>query len=366
MIYLDNAADAPIKPLVAAAVCSWMERTGNPGSIHSAGRNAALAIQHAREQTAGLFHCAPENVIFTSGGAEGNNTVVSSFRNVAYSEAEHSSVIHACVGHDREFYPVPLAENHTVDLVKLSELLARHVIHLVCVMAVNNETGVENDIRRVADLCHANNAFLLTDCVQAVGAMELDMERLGCDFATISGHKFGGPKGVGAIYVRRPDTLNALIYGGSAQEFGLRGGTENVPGIVGLGAACTLVRVVDRREDLFQAFLAPLRQALGEDHGIRVNGVGAKILNIGIRGVNAETLLYALDLCGVCVSTGSACNSVEVVPSHVLKAIGLSDEEASESIRISVSDKTTADELREAARITADNVRFLREQGLMI
>lgn len=371
MIYLDNAADAPVLPSVAALIRGWTERTGNPGSIHQAGREAARAINEAREKVAGLFGCGPECIVFTSGGAEGNSMVIhgvishsSGGGAAAYSAADHDSVIKACGAYGHRAYAIPVRYDSTVGLTDLSEFLARHGdIDLVSIMAVNNETGAVNDIEKIAKLCHANGVLLHTDCVQAVGSIPLDVEKMGCDFAVISGHKFGGPKGVGAVYVRDKSKMSPLIYGGYAQEFGFRGGTENVPGIIGLGEACSLVSVSDRRALLLGDFFHILRTELGERHGLHINGLGAKIMNIQIDGIIAETLLYLLDIRGVCVSAGSACTSTSASPSHVLTSMGLSDEQVSSSIRVSVSSMTTEQELQQAAKITAECVKLLRSQN---
>lgn len=385
MIYLDNAASTMVPFDVLETMLPYItESYGNAGAVYSVGRQSRYAIDKARAQVATLFGCKPDQVLFTSGGSEANSMV---FRGVIdylrgtgqthilVSAVEHDSAIKAArsligEGFDVEFVPV-------TDHGEVSANALRHKIKektgLVSVMYVNNETGAANPVDDIGEICEKYGILFHTDCVQAAGTHEINVAKIGCDFATISAHKIHGPKGVGALYVRDPNKLTPLIYGGAEQEYGLRGGTENVPGIVAMGKACEtcylglhddMIRVSIFRQRFYTELLNELAEC-GLNDLLKVNGppviVPGKILNICVKGVDAETLLLMLDSRGVCVSAGSACRSHEAEPSHVLTAMGLSNEDARSSIRISFSKLNTTDEVIEAARIFADCISVLLE-----
>ena len=240
-------------------------------------------------------------------------------------------------------------------------------IGLVSVMYANNITGAINNVEKLASIAHNKGAMFHTDCVQAAGFNELDVKKIGCDFLSLSGHKIHAPKGVGALYVKDRSKLSPLISGGSAQEFGLRGGTENVAGIVGFGKACEIANKNGRQTrdtigKCCSTFVANLVYVF-EKYGIRelleFNSIANKIVNFRVSGIDAQTLLLLLDTKGVCVSAGSACQSRESKPNKTLLAIGLSDEEARQSIRVSFSGYNTADEVRMAAHIIAGCVNSI-------
>lgn len=356
---------------------------GNPGNIHKLGRAAADAVASAREQVADFLHASPEQIIFTSGGSEANNLAIRTYRKsgsglVAASAIEHDSVRNTLSAIRQErglrvsyIYP---DQNGviTADAVK-SE--AGWETALVSVMYVNNETGAVNEVPEIGTICRARGTLFHTDCVQAAGTLDLDVDKLNCDLLSISSHKLHGPKGVGALYVRDRSLISPLIYGGADQEFGLRGGTENVAGIVGFGEACRLAKL-NLKENaahistLRQLFWQKLRERLDE-HGLsgicHINGPSiiqpGKILNLRFDGVDAETLVVWMDARDVCISAGSACRSHEQEPSHVLTAMGLTAEEAMQSVRVSFSDTNTVDETLRAAEIMADCAMDLKEIG---
>lgn len=384
MIYLDNAATTQIDPIVLEAMLPYLrEEYGNAGALYSIGRRAKDAVENARSQVARFINCKPEQIIFTSSGSEGNNLVMmgvaeylkkNNKKGIAVSEIEHDSVIKSaeasCIKHEFDCLFLPVTRDGFVEIDTIKNVVRDDRFGMASVMYVNNETGVINPVSEIADECHKNGVLFHTDCVQAAGGERIDVEKIGCDFLTISSHKIHGPKGVGAIYVRDINTISPIIYGGSEQEFGLRGGTENVAGIVGFGKACEAAsRYIDDDLDgmmikssrFYEKLLYELSQ-YGQP-GIHINGgkyVSGKTTNIRIDGVDAQTLLLMLDASGICISTGSACRSREIVPSRVLMAMGLTEEEARSSVRVSVSRMTTVNDIDVAARTMAKCILKLR------
>lgn len=378
MIYLDNAATTKMDMKVFEAMLPWLfDRYGNPGSLHPLGREAAEAVEYARSCVARVFSCEKDHIIFTAGGSEGNNLVIKGLvpymkRNgrskILISAIEHDSVIHAvedvCVKHGFYYERIPVKSDGILDFDKFSELLSDDV-GLVSVMTVNNELGNLVWSENVAEECHKRGILFHSDCVQAVYDYSLSCKDTSApDFMTISSHKIHGPKGVGAVYAKKKDQLSAIISGGHDQEFGLRGGTENVAGIVGFGKACSLVMdgTEERDPDVYgQIFLDEITSRLGEDAFVKNGSSEAgKTINIRFVGVDAQTLVLAAGSHGVCVSAGSACRSNETEASHVLKAIGLSDDEARECVRISFSRKNNEFEVREGARVLCECIEQLK------
>lgn len=394
MIYLDNSATTPIHPEVLKAMMPYLKGGyGNAGAVYRIGRESAKAIQKAREQVAQLFNASADQIVFTSGGSEGNNMVFSygmrcmleerGKKHVVISQIEHDSVYEAATHMFKpsgkadikdDFYTqfIHIKSDGTVDVKHLEALLDEdESIGLVSVMYVNNETGAVNPINHIGEICRERGIIFHTDCVQAAGCHTIDTNTIGCDFATISGHKIHAPKGVGAIYIKDKTLARSLIYGGANQEFGLRGGTENVAGIVGLGKACDLIcsdfgtqRVtVSLLKRLFYGnMISYLKEAHLEDK-IHVNGASVgdvgKTLNLRVENIDSETLLLMLDAKGVCISAGSACHSHKSEPSRVLTAMGLSDDEARDSVRISFSSTNTPVEVEEAAAIFSSCIEAL-------
>jgi len=385
MIYLDNASTTRIDPKVLECMIPYMtEEYGNPGTLYKLGRDAKEAVEKARAQVAEFVGASrPDQIIFTSGGTEANNTVFSSLldflrksekTHVITASNEHDSVINSVrnlsIKHDFDVSFLPVHKNGHVEAGNLESMI-RPDTGLVSVMYMNNETGAENPIEEIGAICAEHGVLFHTDCVQAAGCSKLSVNRFRCDFLSISSHKIHGPKGVGALYVRDRSICEPLIHGGGAQEFGLRGGTENVAGIVGFGAACELMNETLRDVDvhnsaLKQVFYNELLERLGKYRDlVHVNGdliiKHGKTLNLRFDGIDAETLLLMLDANGVCVSAGSACRSHESEPSRVLLAMGLEPEEARSSLRFSFSKMNTESEVVKAAGIVAMCVSFLAD-----
>lgn len=394
MIYLDNSATTPVHPDVLNAMMPYLRGGyGNAGAVYRIGRESAKAIQKAREQVAQLFNASADQIVFTSGGSEGNNMVFSygmrcmleelGKKHVVISQIEHDSVYEAATHMFKpsgnmnikdDFYTqfIHTKSDGTVDVKHLEALLDEdESIGLVSVMYVNNETGAVNPINHIGEICRDRGILFHTDCVQAAGCHPIDANIIGCDFATISGHKIYAPKGIGAIYIKDKTLARSLIYGGTNQEFGLRGGTENVASIVGLGKACDLIcsdfgtqRVtVSLFKRLFYENMISYLKELNFEDRINVNGASVgdvgKTLNLRVEDIDSETLLLMLDAKGVCISAGSACHSHRSEPSRVLTAMGLSDDEARDSVRISFSSTNTPAEIEEAAAIFSSCIKTL-------
>lgn len=383
MIYLDNAATTQIDPRVKQAMDEW-DNFANAGSIHSIGLSAKKEVDKARNSVANMLNCEPEQIIFTSGGSESNATVMhgvtclNKHSAIAYSATEHESVrLNAQMSSMKLKMRMPIEipvfkEGGTVPTGAVDKvLIVNPDIKLVSVMASNNEICATNDIREIAELCHDDKVLFHTDCVQAVGTIDLDTQKLDCDFMSLSAHKFHGPKGVGVLYCKDRSTLIPLIAGSNSQEFGLRGGTENVPGIVGLGVAAEIA-INERLTDLnhimrikssfYTHLLGSLvalngKEMLAKTHynGFSPSDVG-KIVSMTFDGVDAQSLVLLLSAKNVYISAGSACNAHSTESSKVLKAIGLDDEQAHNTVRFSFSKFNTEEEAIKAAEIVAESV----------
>ena len=384
MIYLDNAAATPLDDAIFEAMTPFLRGDyGNPGTLYSLGRKARDAVETAREQVASFIGALPEQIIFTSGGAEANNLAVAGViphlkffgkPEIVTTAIEHptvrGAVIHAAgerCGFTHQFvFPDRYGEISCYDI----EERINKSTGLVSVMFVNNETGTVNNVFDIGKACRENGVLFHTDCVQAAPEIRLDVKEIGCDMLSVSSHKIHGPKGAGALFVKNKDILAPLIYGSASQEYGLRGGTLNVPAVVGFGKACELMKNEDARytraEEIKLIFYKEFLKRLGEiGVGFRVNGKspenGGRILNVCIPGFDAETLVITLDNLGVCVSAGAACNGAGQVPSRVLRAMGLSADEARSSVRISFSHTNTEQEAVEAAALFQKALVFLLE-----
>lgn len=379
MIYLDNAATTQLDPRVLESMMPYLTtQYGNAGTLYKFGRAANTAVQEARARVAQFIGGNQDNIIFTSGGSEANNLVFHGVKDylkrigrthILVSAVEHDSVLRAAEsltkdGFDVEY--IPVLGNGTVPSAAVERAL-RADTGLVSVMYVNNETGVENPVDDIGSICLKHDILFHTDCVQAAGCHPIDATNIGCSFLSISSHKIHGPKGVGALYVKDTSLLSPLICGGHDQEFGLRGGTEDVAGIVGFGKACELssAQLTEDRTTvsmLKQRFVTELQGHLGDD-AVHINGTSllapGKTINLRLDGVDNESLILMLDNMDICVSAGSACQSHESKPSHVLTAMGLTTEEARSSIRVSFSRMNTVDEVMDAARIMASFIDVL-------
>ena len=373
MIYLDNAATTRMAPEVLNAMMPYLtDEYGNAGTLYSIGRSAATAMN----KVAALFGCEPEHVIFTSGGSESNNMVFKGLRHrllqsgkthIIVSAIEHDSVLRAAESLTKDGFYITYLKPDSDGCISVSRLekAIQEDTGLVSIMFVNNEMGAVNDIKEIGQLCRARSILFHTDCVQASGQFPLDVDGNCIDFASVSSHKIHGPKGVGALYVREKDIL-PLVCGGSEQEYGLRGGTENIPGIVGFGTACdiatenireSMIRISVLKQKFYTQLMGKLRSNGINCQCVHVNGRrvidSGKVLSLRFDGVDAETLLIMLDTSGVCVSAGSACTSHEKQPSHVITAMGLSSEQARSTIRFSFSKYNTVNEMVSAAQILA-------------
>lgn len=386
MIYLDNAATTKIDPAVLDAMMPYLtEMYGNAGSLYSLGRDARRAVDRAREQVAEFINADPDQVIFTSGGTESNNMVFAGLgdflqdhgkTHVISAKNEHDSVRRSaakiCVKRGFDLTTLYTNESGVIDFGCLRDAI-RPTTGLVSIMFMNNETGAINPVEEIGHACGEHGLWFHTDCVQAAGCIELDVQRIMCDFLSLSSHKIHGPKGTGALFVRDARELRPLIIGGHNQENGLRGGTENVAGIVGFGAACEIAKRdleenqshALRLKDGFYSTLCSELERYNLAHKLHLNAdtlhLHGKTINLRLDDVDAETLLLMLDARGVCVSAGSACRSHESEPSQVLMAMGLSPEDARNSIRVSFSRMNTLNECEEAARIIAACARCLTQ-----
>jgi cysteine desulfurase len=353
--YLDWNATAPLRPQARQAVAMALDRAGNPSSVHAEGRAVRAVVESARAQVAELAGAEPGNVTFTSGGTEANVVALSPEIQIGRGPVRDklliSAVEHPSVSAGGRFRPeqieiVPVDADGRVDLKALESrltALAEEGAHpLVSVMLANNETGVIQPVAQVAALAHAQGALLHVDAVQAAGRIAIDIKALGADLLTLSGHKIGGPQGVGAL-IRRDEALRIgpLIRGGG-QERGLRGGTENVPGIAGFGAAAA---AAGRELAVDANRMTALRDTL--EHGLRqvepamvIFGTDAERLPnttlFTVAGLRAETAIIAFDLAGVALSSGAACSSGKVQPSHVLAAMGIDPALAQGAVRVSI------------------------------
>jgi len=370
---MDANATTPVLPEVVEAMRPfWTEHFGNASSIHQQGQQARAAVERARESVARLLGCRAAEVVFTSGGTESDNLAL--FGTLApgdhliTSSMEHSAVMQAAealAGRGVEVSFLPATPQGVVEPSALEAAL-RPSTRLVSVMLANNETGVIQPVRELADLTHAAGALFHADAVQAAGKLAIDGKALGCDLLSISGHKMYAPQGVGALFVRRNVRLRPIFFGGN-HERGRRPGTENVAGIVGLGKAAELAcewlakgeqqSLAALRDRLEQGILAQVEAA-------GVNGAGvarvANTSNLFFDHVEAEALVIALDLKGLSVSGGSACQSGSTEPSHVLTAMGLSVARARASVRFSLSRLTAGDEVECALALVPAAVARLR------
>ncbi len=378
MIYLDNSATTKLDEEVLNAMLPWLrEHFGNASSVYSIGRRARVAIEDAREEIASLIHAHPAELIFTSGGTESNNTVLHSAcvesqlaRSVCYSAIEHHAVIHpseqlAKLGIATAVLPVDSQGILNCDAAK--DILAS-VPHrtLISVMHANNETGMIQPIARLREL--SANAFLHTDAVQSFGKIPFDVMELPIDFASFSAHKIHGPKGVGALFIRKGIDFKAHQHGGG-QERNRRAGTESPALIVGFQvAARRAVKEMKVRAEVMASRIALLRELLTSTiSNIRINTLIEQslpnILNISFldaEKLDGESILQSLDIQGIAASNGSACVSGSLQPSHVLSAMGLPAAEARAAVRFSVSKDTTEDEIRTAAQAIAEILTALR------
>jgi cysteine desulfurase len=372
-VYLDNNATTPVLPEVFEAMRPYFaERFGNASSIHQHGQETRAAVENARESVADLLGASPAEIIFTSGGTEGDNLAIAGLTtpgvHVITSAIEHHAVLHACQHLENLACDVTFLRVDSRGLVNPDDVrrAVRRNTKLISIMMANNETGVVQPVEEIGKIAAEAGVLFHTDAVQTAGKVAIDVNRIGCHALTISGHKMHAPQGIGALYLRKGTKLEPLFHGGR-HERSRRAGTENAPGIVALGKAAELAKkALDRQDD---EKLAALRNKLEhsilarvEDTG--VNGEGARRVpnttNIHFDHIEAESLVIALDLKGLAVSTGSACSSGAIEPSHVLMAMGLRPDRARASIRFSLGKQTTEQDIDFALSLVPEAVGRLR------
>jgi cysteine desulfurase len=376
---MDHAATTPVRPeVVEEMLPCFSERFGNPSSIYALAREARVTLEKARGQVATAIGARPEEIFFTSGGTEADNWAIKGVAaankkkgdHIVTSSIEHHAVLHACRALEKQGYRVtylPVDEFGRVDPAAVEEAITDKTI-LVSVMAANNEIGTIQPVAAIAKVAHDRGVPLHTDAVQAIGAIPIDVDSMGIDLLALSAHKFGGPKGTGALYVRRGTRIGTFMDGG-AQERGRRAGTENVPGIVGLGRAIELAtaempqkapRLAAMRDRLIQGLLETIPDT-------RLNGHPSERLannvNVAFRYVEGESILLMLDALGIAASTGSACTSASLEPSHVLTACGLPPEHAHGSLRLTLGPRNTEEDVDYVLSVLPRVIERLRKMS---
>jgi cysteine desulfurase len=386
-VYLDNNATTPVLPEVFEAMRPfYLEQFGNASSIHHYGQHARAAVEKARASVAALVNARPAEIVFTSGGTEADNLgifgLVQRGDHVITSTIEHSAVMNSCkrleqMGCEVTFVPVGASGEIYAGNV---EAALRPNTRLISVMMANNETGVIQPVEEIGKIAQEADVFFHTDAVQAAGKVPIDVQKIACDALSISGHKIHAPQGTGALYIKKGTLIQPQIYGGT-HERQRRAGTENLPGIVGIGKAVEISKqwlspsapesgVDGALASGGPAEMAAMRDRLQESilsamEDVGVNGLGAprvpNTTNLWFDHIEGEALVIALDLKGLAVSSGAACSSGAIEPSHVLLAMGLPHQRARASIRISLGKQTTNDDIDFAIKVIPETVARLRE-----
>jgi cysteine desulfurase len=373
-VYLDNNATTPLLPEVYEAMRPYFEgHFGNASSIHSYGQKTRAAVESARESVAQLLSCRASEVVFTSGGTESDNLAifgtVHTGDHAITSGIEHHAVLHGCkhlASAGFEITVLPVDGRGLIDPADVRRAL-RPNTKLISIMMANNETGVLQPVEEIGKIAAEAGVLFHTDAVQAAGKVPIDVQRIGCHALSISGHKMHAPQGVGALYVRKGTHVQPLFHGGR-HERSRRAGTENVPGIVALGKAAELASnsIAQGHDNKMAALRDRLEQGiLAQADETSVNGHAAprvpNTTNIRFDHIEGESLVIALDLKGLAVSTGAACSSGAIEPSHVLLAMGLSKSQARSSIRFSLGKQTTKEDIDFALSIVPETVARLRK-----
>lgn len=376
-VYVDNAATTQVDREVIDAMIPYFDnKYGNASSIHSFGREAYEGMENARKQVGQLVNASPKEIFFTSGGTESDNTAIKGValkskdkgRHIITSGIEHPAVLETCqyldsVGFNVTYLPVDRCGK--VSLESLSKSITKETL-LVTVMHANNEIGTIEPIREIGEIAHEHGAIFHTDAVQTAGKIPIDLNKMEVDLLSISAHKIYGPKGVGALFKREGVTIETLMQGGG-HERGLRSGTENVAGIVGMGKASYLAntrmeddarRITDLRDEIIKKVLTEVEESYLNGHPTERLPNNAHFRFSGIEG---ESLLLSLDEKGIAASTGSACSSKKLMPSHVLMAIGLNEVQAHGSLRISLGRDNTNDDIDYVCDSLGVTIQRLRE-----
>ena len=375
-VYLDNAATTKMSEAAINAMIPYMnEIYGNPSSLHSVGQEANEALTGARERVAKLLGCEPREITFTSGGSEADNQAIVSAaklgerkgkKHIISTAFEHHAVLHTLKKLEKEGYEITLLDGHENGLVSAEQVAdaIRPDTCLVTVMYANNEIGTVQPIAEIGAVCREKGVLFHTDAVQAVGHLKINVKEQNIDFLSLSAHKFHGPKGIGVLYAKRGIPLTTLIEGG-AQERGKRAGTENIPAIMGMAAALEeACSKIDENTVKLTALRDKLIDGLSEIPHSILNGDAKQRLpgnvNFCFEGIEGESLLLLLDDKGICASSGSACTSGSLDPSHVLLAIGRVHDIAHGSLRLSLSEETTEEEVEYTVKAVKEVVAYLR------
>lgn len=373
-VYLDSNATTPLLPEVFEAMRPYyFEQFGNASSIHHHGQHARAAVERARETVARLLGCRAAEIVFTSGGTEADNLalfgLVQPDDHVITSQIEHHAILNSCKRLEQRGCDVTYVRVDGLGVIDPDDVrqALRPNTKLISIMMANNETGVLQPLEEIGRLAAEADAYFHTDAVQAAGKVPIDVKRIGCDLLSISGHKFHGPQGTGALYVRRGTLIDPLLYGGN-HERQRRAGTENLPGIIGLGCAAEIAirGFADGSVDRIEALRDRLEQTLLD--GIEAAGVNSggaprvpNTSNVYFDHIEGEAMVIALDLKGLAVSTGAACSSGAIEPSHVLTAMGLTPERARASLRFSIGKHNTEADIDFALSIIPGTIAHLRE-----
>jgi len=377
LIYLDNAASTAVHPDVVKEMLPYFDvQYGNPSSIHQFGRKARKAIQKARKQVAALIGAESNEILFTSGGTESNNTILDGVlkssgepdpEHIITSSIEHEAVLQPCKDFENvgiKITYLPVDEHGIVDPDSLVNSINSHTV-LVSIMFANNEVGTIQPIKEISEICKKYQIPLHTDAVQAVGKIPINVKDLGVDALSISSHKINGPKGIGALFIKKGLTVTPQILGGG-QENGMRSGTENVASIVGFGKACEIAKdkLSDNISHFHSLYLSMLTKTIKEITHVKLNGHPEKRIfnniHLTFMGVNGEDLIIKLDEHGIAASTGSACSVHTQKASHVLKAMGFNHEQITGSLRLSFGYTNTLDEINQTVEVLKKVVSELR------
>ncbi|MBS4021625.1 MAG: cysteine desulfurase NifS [Dethiobacter sp.] len=377
-VYMDNSATTPVRSEVLEAMTPYFTETfGNPSSVHSFGREVRKAVDEARDKTAAAIGASPQEIIFTSGGTEADNLAIRGVaralqqkgNHIITSAVEHHAVLDACLALKEEGFEItvlPVDEYGMVSVRDVEKAINDKTI-LITIMLANNEVGTIQPIAEIGRIARERRVIFHTDAVQAMGNLPVNVDELQCDLLSMSAHKFNGPKGIGALYVRRGTKLKVFNFGG-AQERKIRPGTENVPAIVGLGRAIELaVGEMGEKTGKLKGLRDKLIKGLLGIDNVRLNGHPTERLpgnaNVSVQFVEGESLILSLDLKGVAVSSGSACTSGSLDPSHVLMAMGLDHQTAHGSLRFSLGFGNTEEDIDYVLEVIPEIVSRLRSMS---
>ena len=376
MRYFDHAATTKVKKEVLDKMFPYfVEQYGNPSSLYKLGRIARVGIEEARKNVANLINCDRNEIIFTSGGTESDNTALKGImhleknkgKHMITTKIEHPAILHTCERLEEEGYQITYLNVNKEGIIELEELnnAIRKDTVLLSIMFANNEIGSIQPIERIGEIANKRGIIFHTDAVQACGNVEIDVKKMKIDMLSLSGHKIGAPKGIGALYVNKSIELKKFIDGGH-QERDKRAGTENVPGMIGLGEACKIAKEnmeehIKQLTELRDEYISRIKDEIVD---IQINGSMEKRLpgnsNISFKGVNGNELLMKLDERGICASAGSACSSGSSSPSHVLTAIGLPSEYAEGTLRVTLGEDNTKEDINYLVESLTEIIKEIR------